>query len=71
MAISDRERFTHPTTADIYATLDTEHCDLCEAMGTGIQAWWTDPNTIQGRDQLDQIGSHILATYRGIISDGS
>lgn len=61
--ISYEARWTHPTTADVYATLDTDHCDFCEAMGTGIQAWWTDPNTVQGKEQLDKIGQHVLDNY--------
>lgn len=61
--ISYEARWTHPTTADVYSTLDTDHCDFCEAMGTGIQAWWIDPNTVQGKEQLDKIGQHILDNY--------
>lgn len=60
--LSTRDRFTHPTTADIQAVLDIGHCDLCEGMGTGLQAWWSDPNTVQGREQLDTIGGHLLDT---------
>lgn len=63
MRLTTLERFTHPTTADIYATLDTEHCEDCEAWATGFWAWWGDPNTVAGREQLDAIGAHMLATY--------
>ncbi len=56
-------RLLHPTTADIYQYLDDDHCEQCESWATGIQAWHTDPNTVAGREQLDAIGAHILATY--------
>ena len=57
------QRWTHPTTAEVYSTLDHDHCDRCEAWATGVNAWWIDPNTVQGKEQLDAIGAHVLATY--------
>ncbi len=62
MVISADERLELITTAEVYALLDTNHCDYCEAMGTGLQAWWTDPNTIQGNKQLDSLANHFKQT---------
>ena len=61
--ITKQERWAHPTTADVMQYLDMSHCEECEAWGTGLNAWWTDPNTVQGREQLDAIGKHIWETY--------
>lgn len=58
-----QQRWQHPTSADVMERLDCNHCDFCEGMATGLQAWWSDPNTVQGRDQLDRIGDHILSQY--------
>jgi hypothetical protein len=61
MSITYEERMATITTADVYAVLDMDHCeDFCEAMATGLQAWWCDPNSIQGHEQLDAIGQHFL-----------
>lgn len=57
------ERLEHPTTADIWLLLNMDHCYFCESMATGLQAWWTDPNTVQGKEQLDFIGKHIAERY--------
>lgn len=57
------DRLHHPTTAEIMSVLDHDHCDFCEGMATGLQPWWCDPNTVQGKDQLDRIGQHIAAEY--------
>ncbi len=62
-SITYEERWEHPTTADVYARLIHGHCDFCIAMSTGLQAWHADPNSVQGREQLDAIGAHVLATY--------
>lgn len=62
-SITYEYRWLHPTTADVYGKLDMSHCDFCEGMATGRQAWWTDPNTVQGKEQLDAIGRHVLDTY--------
>ena len=62
-SITYEERWTHPTTADVYGGLDVEHCDRCETWSTGLQAWWSDPNSVQGCEMLDAIGAHILAEY--------
>lgn len=61
--ITIRQRYEHPTTADVYAVLDTDHCDSCESWGTGINEWWVDPNTVNGKAQLDLIGAHVLNHY--------
>jgi len=61
--ITYEERWTHPTTADVYSRLDVSHCHRCGAWATDIQAWLTAPNTVQGQVQLDSIGAHILAEY--------
>lgn len=65
MSITYIERWTHPTTADVMATLDWDHCEDCEGWATGLQAWWSDPNTVQGREMLDAIGQHVMAEYEG------
>ena len=56
------ERWTHPTTADVMERLNWNHCEECEGWTTGLQAWWCDPNTVQGREMLDAIGAHILTS---------
>lgn len=61
--LTNVERYMHPTTADIYAILNYDHCDFCEGMATGLQAWWNDPNSVEGTDQLDRLGAHILSEY--------
>lgn len=55
-----QERCNVMTSADVMQWLDVEHCSFCAAMGTGLQAWWSDPNSVQGRAQLDDIGTHFL-----------
>ena len=63
MALSLEYRLLHPTTAEIQQWLNHDHCDRCEGWATGIQPWWSDPNTVQGKAQLDAIGAHLAATY--------
>lgn len=48
---------------EISAKLNDEHCDLCESMSTGLNAWWLDPNTVQGEAQIIRISQHIEETY--------
>ena len=62
-SITYEERWTHPTTTDVYSRLDVSHCHRCGAWATDILAWSTAPNTVQGRVQLDAIGAHVLAEY--------
>ncbi len=35
-----------------------DHCEDCETWSTGLQAWWSDPNTVQGQRQLQAIMEH-------------
>jgi hypothetical protein len=64
-SITYEQRWTHPTTADVMGKLDMDHCDFCEGMATGHQAWWGDPNTVQGKEQLDAIGQHFIENDLG------
>ena len=64
MSITYEERYTHPTTADIYGRLDVSHCAFCWTMSMGLgRSWEQRPNSVDGRQQLDVIGRHILNTY--------
>ena len=57
--ISYKERFTHPTTADVEAVLDMSHCTFCEFVSQPGRMWRDHPNSGLGRRQLDQIGAHF------------
>ena len=62
-SLTELERWTHPTEADVRDRLNWNHCEDCEDWATRLQAWWSDPNSVQGREMLDAIGAHILAEY--------
>jgi len=62
-SITYEYRWTHPTTADVMGKLNVAHCDYCMSIGTRPQAWSSYPNSVEGKRQLDRIGTHILAEY--------
>jgi hypothetical protein len=63
--ISYKERFTHPTTADVEAVLDWKHCIRCSRWAIITLAWHDAPNTPEGRTVLDAIGRHFIENNIG------
>jgi hypothetical protein len=59
-SITDRERWLHPTVADVAGRLNVRHCGLCETWGAQLERFFT-----VGADdiihQLDVIGPHMWA----------
>ena len=47
----------------VYEVLDPSHCELCLTWASGLQPWWSDPDTVQGQAMIREILDHYEKGY--------